>query len=76
VLSRGMALAGAGAVIGMLIALWAGRLLQSLLFGVSPRDPATAVGVLLLVTTTVLAAHLVPARRALGIDPSRVLRSD
>jgi len=76
VLSRGMALAGAGAVIGMLIALWAGQLLQSLLFGVSPRDPATAVGVLLLVTTTVLAAHLVPARRALGIDPSRVLRSE
>ena len=52
------------------------RLLQTLLFGVGPHDPTTlgVATVLLLVTT--LAACLVPAVRALRVDPSEAFRSD
>ncbi len=76
VLARGMALAGSGSAIGLVVVLWTGRLLQSLLFGVSPSDPATLAAVVLVVTATVLVANLVPARRAAAVDPNRVLRSE
>jgi predicted permease len=67
-----MALVGVG--IGLAIALAAARLLESLLFGVDPIDPAsfTAVGVLLLAVST--AAAWRPLRRAARLDPAAVLR--
>jgi ABC-type lipoprotein release transport system permease subunit len=47
-----------------------------MLYGVSPADPVTFVGIALLVTVIALAASYVPARRALRIDPTEALRAD
>jgi ABC-type lipoprotein release transport system permease subunit len=61
-------------VIGLVAALTAGRALATIVFGVSPRDPMTLAltGVVLLVVAAVASA--LPAWRAAGIDPMRVLR--
>jgi ABC-type antimicrobial peptide transport system permease subunit len=62
--------------IGVLAAGVTTRLLGSLVFGVTPLDPA-AFGLAAFVLVTVAAvAHLVPALRALAIDPVRALRQD
>ncbi|WP_058186914.1 ABC transporter permease [Terracidiphilus gabretensis] len=76
VLSSGAKLAVIGCVIGLAGAVAASKLLQSLLFGISPFDPlalsVAAVGVLLLA----LAASALPALRAASIDPMRALRGE
>jgi putative ABC transport system permease protein len=75
VVGQGARLATAGAVIGLVGALMATRLLRSLLYGVGPTDPATFIGIIVLLTAAVLLASWIPARRAAGADPSEVLRS-
>jgi ABC-type antimicrobial peptide transport system permease subunit len=71
-----MTIVAIGAVMGLAIAWLTGRLLGTLLFGVSPRDPViyliVAFGILLIG----FLANLVPARRAASMDPMRVLRSE
>jgi predicted permease len=65
-----------GIVVGILAALSAGLLIESLLFGISGRDLGTLAAVVLsLLVTTVLAACL-PALRASRLDPLRTLRSE
>lgn len=67
---------GFGAVVGLIGAFFAARLVGSLLYGLSPRDPATfagAVGLLLVVAAVAAAA---PAIRAAGTDPLVALRRD
>jgi predicted permease len=73
---HGLALAAVGVGIGLLAAFGATRLMASLLFEVSPVDPATYGAVaLMLVAATVLASY-VPALRATGVDPAIALRSE
>ncbi len=74
VLGQGLRLGAAGLTVGLLSALVSGRLLQALLFGVTPRDPLTfaAVGAATLAVAT--AASLVPALQATRANPSEVLR--
>jgi predicted permease len=75
-LVRGLAPAAAGVVIGVLVALAAGRFVASLLFDVSPRDPmvlSLASGLLLVAS---IAAALVPAMRASRVDPTVALRAE
>jgi putative ABC transport system permease protein len=74
VLASGMALTSIGVVVGLAGALWAARLLQTLLFGVSSRDPVIYSAVILGVALVALLANLVPARRAAAVDPMRALR--
>ena len=74
VLRSGMLLAGLGVAIGLAVAFWAVRLLQGLLFGVSPRDPIVFMAVAAVVAGVALLANLIPARRASAIDPMRALR--
>jgi ABC-type antimicrobial peptide transport system permease subunit len=76
VLVSGAKLGLAGCVIGTVAALFATRLLRSLLFQVDSFDP----GVLLLATVSILllalAASVIPARRAASIEPVEALRSE
>ena len=72
----GLALAGAGAAIGLATAAGLTRLMKSVLFGVSPVDPVTYAAVpLVLIAATVLASYL-PARRAAAVDPVETLRAE
>ncbi|HKW11185.1 MAG TPA: ADOP family duplicated permease [Gemmatimonadaceae bacterium] len=76
VLGRTVALAGAGACAGLIVAAGASRLMRSMLFEVSPIDPLTLLAVAVLLFTVALVAAYVPARRATLIDPARALRAD
>jgi putative ABC transport system permease protein len=76
VLLQGVRLAGLGLLIGLAGALLLGRFLQSLLFGVGSADPLTLLGVVALLATVAIAACLLPAMRAVGIDPMSALRDD
>jgi ABC-type antimicrobial peptide transport system permease subunit len=74
VLRQSLALTGCGIVVGTVAALGLTRLMASLLFGVSPFDPITFVGVAIaLAAVSVLSAWL-PARRASRVDPVVALR--
>jgi ABC-type antimicrobial peptide transport system permease subunit len=74
VLGRAMRLAVAGVAIGTVAALALTRLMESLLYGVSPTDPPTFAGVAALLTAIAALAAWVPARRATRIDPLVVIR--
>jgi predicted lysophospholipase L1 biosynthesis ABC-type transport system permease subunit len=63
-----------GLALGTLLALAAGRLLSSFLFAISLEDPASYLATAALVTGVAMAATLVPARRALGVEPGLALR--
>ena len=76
VLRQGFKLALIGVGIGTLLALSVSHLLESLLTGVSPRDPLVFVVVTLVLAGVSLLASYVPARRAARIDPLLALRQD
>lgn len=65
-----------GAAIGVVAALAVTRLLASMLWGVSPLDPATFVGVVIVLCGVAWLATLIPARRTLRIDPLLTIRSE
>jgi predicted permease len=76
VLGRAVALAAAGAAVGLFVSLVGLRLLRSMLFEISPFDPVTLAVVTLLLFVVALLAAYSPARRATRIDPSQALRAD
>jgi putative ABC transport system permease protein len=76
VIGQGMRVVIAGVFIGVLVALGLTRWMSSLLFGVSPADRLTFVTVSGALLVVALAACVVPARRAVGIEPATVLRND
>jgi putative ABC transport system permease protein len=76
VLSRGARLAGIGVVLGVLLSLGLTRAIQSQLFGVRATDVQTFVGVAVLLASVGLMATLVPALRAVRLDPVRALRQE
>jgi ABC-type antimicrobial peptide transport system permease subunit len=69
-------LVGSGLICGVVGALLLTRLIASQLWGVTPTDPATFVGVSLLLVGVALAACIAPARRALSVDPTIALRTE
>jgi predicted permease len=76
VLRRGLRLAAAGAGLGVAGALIVSHLMAGLLYGVSPNDPPTFVGVTLVLTMVALAASYIPALRAMRLDPITTLHSE
>jgi len=74
VVGRGLLLAGIGAGIGLAGAVALGPLLRGLLFGVNPTDPATLVGVSLVLAAVAVLACAIPGRRASRIEPLEALR--
>jgi putative ABC transport system permease protein len=74
ILGQGMGLALIGVVLGLVGALWLTRLLQQLLFEVTPTDPLTYVGVAAVLGLSALVACYIPARRAARVDPIIALR--
>ena len=76
ILGQGLALAGAGLVLGMIGAVGLTRLASTLLFGVSPADPLTFASVAGFILCVALAACIIPARRATRVDPLVALRQD
>ncbi|MCU1240735.1 MAG: hypothetical protein JWO71_1461 [Candidatus Acidoferrum typicum] len=76
ILSQGMGLALVGVAIGVAAAFALTRAVKSLLFGVTPSDPATFLAVAAVLAAAALAACYLPARRAAKVDPLRALRAE
>ena len=74
VLSRGLALTAGGVALGAAVALGLTRLLGSLLYKVSPRDPLAFGSAFVVMTIAALVACFLPAWRATRTDPARALR--
>lgn len=75
VMSRGLVLTAGGLVLGTAVALSLTRLMGSLLYQVSPRDPLAFGSAFVILTVVALAACFVPAWRATRINPVQALRS-
>jgi putative ABC transport system permease protein len=73
---QGMRPAILGLALGVAAALWMAKLMQGLLYGVSPTDAASLVVAVLILGGVALFATIVPARRVAGVDPVSALRSD
>lgn len=76
VVAQTMKLASAGMAMGYVASLGAGRVMQTLLFGVAPSDPVTFAGALTGLTAVALLAGCIPARSASRMDPLEALRAD
>ena len=76
VLAQGSTVVAAGVAGGLAAALLVMRYLQTLVFGVSPTDPATLAGAAMILVVVAMAAHALPLRRALRIDPAVALRHE
>jgi putative ABC transport system permease protein len=74
VIVQGLKLAISGVVVGVLSSLALGRILSGFLYGVSPTDPMTILGVAVLLIFVALLASYLPARRATRVDPMVALR--
>jgi putative ABC transport system permease protein len=75
VLSRGLTLLAGGLLLGAAVALFLTRLMGTLLYQVSPRDPIAFGSAFVILTLVALAACFLPAWRATRIDPVRALRA-
>jgi predicted permease len=76
VLRRAMFIVASASILGAVLALAAGRFFTPVLYGVSPRDPATYALSIALMAAIGAVACLIPARRALGIEAMAALREE
>jgi ABC-type antimicrobial peptide transport system permease subunit len=74
VLGHSAKMAALGVIIGLAASLVLTRLMIKMLYGVSPSDPLTFIGVAAVLTLVALAASYIPARRAMRVDPIVALR--
>ncbi|MEP6833098.1 MAG: FtsX-like permease family protein [Gemmatimonas sp.] len=76
VMRQGLLLSTVGAAFGTVFALAGGRLVQDMLYNVSPTDVSVFVGTLLILATIALSATALPAFRASRINPVNALKSE
>jgi putative ABC transport system permease protein len=76
VIVQGMKPTLTGIAVGLIAALALGRIVTSMIYGVSSRDLVTFVGVTVLLILVSFAASLIPALRATRVDPLTVLRDE
>jgi putative ABC transport system permease protein len=76
IVRQGMQPVVVGVIIGVVAAAASGRFVAALLFDVQPTDPLVMSGAGALMILVALAAAFVPAMRASGIDPARVLHGE
>jgi predicted permease len=76
IVGRGLRLAGLGVLIGVAAALALTRVMQGVLYGVTPTDPLTFAGVAVALLVVAGAASWIPARRATKVDPLVALRAE
>ena len=74
VLGRVAVLVAGGVALGAAASWWAARFVESLLFGLTPRDPVTIAGAVVVLAAVGAVAGWLPAVRAARIDPAQVLR--
>jgi putative ABC transport system permease protein len=74
VVGEGMVLASAGVVIGVTASFFLTKFMTTLLFGVSPTDPITFVAISVLLIGVSIVASVIPARKAMRVDPMVALR--
>jgi ABC-type antimicrobial peptide transport system permease subunit len=76
VLGEGVRVTIVGVVVGILLALALGRLVEALLFGASPRDPVVFATAAVALVTVATLASVIPAWRATRVDPMTALRDN
>jgi ABC-type antimicrobial peptide transport system permease subunit len=76
VVGEGLVTVAGGIAAGLIAGAALSRLLVTLLYQVKPWDPATFVAIAAVIAGAALAACVLPARRALGVDPAVALRSE
>jgi ABC-type antimicrobial peptide transport system permease subunit len=76
VVGQALAVVALGGIVGLAAAVALARVIRVFLFGVSPADPVTLVGIPLLLGSVALVAALIPARRASLVNPVEALRSE
>jgi len=76
ILLRGMGMVAAGLVLGLVGAYWATRLLQQLLFGVNPADPASFIAATVSFGMVAVIACLLPAWHATRVNPVSIMQAE
>lgn len=76
VVASGARVVALGGTVGIAVSLALGRIVESLLFEVNPRDPVAMTAAMLLLLLAGVTASLVPAWRAGRVDPARILREE
>ena len=74
--ARPIVLLGLGSLAGLLLGVFASRLLEHIVYQANPRDPVVLVGAVLTMALLGVAASAIPALRAMAIDPSKLLREE
>jgi ABC-type antimicrobial peptide transport system permease subunit len=76
IVRESLVLLACGVALGVPASMMITRLVSSLLFGLSPRDPGTIITALTALTIATIAAAYIPAKRAASIDPIFALREE
>jgi predicted permease len=73
---RPIVLLGVGSLVGLLLSVFASRLLGQIVYQANPRDPVVVGGAVLTMALLGIAASAIPALRALAVDPSKLMREE
>jgi hypothetical protein len=73
---RPMMLLGVGSAVGLVSGVFASRLLGQIVYQANPQDPVVVGGAVLTMALLGIAASAIPARRALAVDPSKLMREE